>query len=210
MRASRARTPLLLAVVATLFAGLAALVAPAASATTAPSTAQATVSQLRGTTSVTTAPGIAGTLIKAGVLPLPVPPTSFRFGYDDGINATYGFGITGGNPDLEKGTGHILHSGGIDFVDLKGNSLEIGRFDIDLAKATVFTREVNFERARIPALDVDLSNLQVRTHGGTTVLTGIDLYLAPAAADAVNATFGLHLPDDGSLLFASARIVLRS
>ncbi len=210
MRHTRSRGAVIVALLGLLLAGFAALVAPAAVATTGAATTATHHSKLSGTTTVTTAPGIAGTLLKAGVLPLPVPPTSIRFGYRHGINVTYGFPITGGNPDLNALKGDILHAGGINFVDLHGNKLEIGKFDIDLAAGKIFTREVNFAPARIPVLDLDLSKLQVSMRHGSTVLSHIILKLDPAAADALNSTFGLGLPNDGSLVFATAKVTLRS
>ena len=165
---------------------------------------------LSGTTSVTTAPGIAGTLIGAGVIPLPVPGTSFSAGYHRGLQVTYGFRITGGNPDLAGPSGDILHSGGIYFTSLRGKHLEIGKFDIDLAAGKIFATQVNFAKTRIPVLDLGLANLKVTTKGKTTTLAGVSLKLDPAAAGALNATFGIKLPADGSLTFGSAVVTLRS
>jgi hypothetical protein len=148
-------------------------------------------------------------LLGAGVLPLPVPKTSFRIGCSaGGLNVTYGFPITGGNPNLAGPSGDILHAGGIDFVSLR-NHLEIGRFDIDLAAGKIFATQVNFAPARIPVLDLNLSKLKVTTKGKTTVLTGVTVNLDPAAAAALNSTFHIALPTNGSLVFGSAAITLR-
>jgi hypothetical protein len=57
-------------------------------------------------------------------------------------------------------------------------------------------------------LDLDLSGLQVKTTATRTVLTGITVKLDPAAAGALNATFGLALPTDGSLVFGTARVAV--
>jgi hypothetical protein len=43
---------------------------------------------------------------------------------------------------------------------------------------------------------------------GATVLSGITVRLDPAAAGALNSTFGVSLPTDGSLVFGTARVVL--
>jgi hypothetical protein len=164
--------------------------------------------QLAGRTTVTTAPGIATALLRAGVLPLPMPGT--RFGVADvrPLQLSYGFPITGGNPDLAGPSGDILHRGGIVFVSHRAR-LEIGRFDIDLAAGKVFATEVNHQPARIAVLDLDLSGLMVSTPGHRTVLSGITVRLDPQAAGALNATFRLQLPTDGSLVFGKARVVLR-
>ncbi len=198
-------TGIVLALMSSVFALVVSTAGPAAAT---PATAKA--ASLSGVTSVTTAPGIASTLIGAGVIPLPVPGTSFHPGYNRGLNVTYGFRITGGNPDLTGPSGDILHSGGIYFTSLRGKHLEIGKFDIDLAAGKIFATEVNFASARIPVLDLGLANLKVATKGKTTVLSGISLKLDPAAAGALNATFGIKLPTDGSLTFGSAVVTLRA
>ena len=193
---------------------VAALVGSAAPASAAPASATPTVavpsnrSASLGTTAVTTAPGIAGTLIRSGILPLPAPGTGFGLGFSGGLSATYRFPITGSTANLAGPSGDILHSGGIYFVGLRGR-LEIGRFDISLADGTIYATQVNFAPARIPVLTLDLTNLKVSTTRGATVLSGISLKLTKAAADAINATFKVSLPDDGSLVFGSAVVTLR-
>lgn len=152
--------------------------------------------------------GIARAFYGSGILPLPAPSTGFRLGYEQGLTATYKFPIVGGNPDLAGPSGDILHKGGIYFVS-RTAKLEIGRFDIELAAGKVFATEVNFTPARIAVLDLDLSGLSVQTYGSTTVLSGIVVRLDPEAAAALNATFGLALPADGSLVFGSATVKLR-
>ena len=186
----------------------AVLTATPAAATTTRQAAVTAVS-LRGVTQVTTAPGIAGTLLGARILPLPVPPTSFGLRLAGGLAVSYGFPITGGNPDLSGPSGDIRHSGGIDFVSTKGRHLEIGKFDISLSDGIVYATEVNFAPQRIPVLDLDLSGLSVSKTRDATVLSGIRVRLDKAAAGALNATFGIALPTDGSLVFGSAKVTLK-
>lgn len=196
---------LLIALTAALTAVLALTAAPASAN---PAKAQGPKT-LFGDTRVTTAPGIAGALIGAGVVPLPVTPgTGFELTTDP-LAATYRFPITGGNPNLAGPSGDILHRGGINFVSPSA-SLEIGKFDIDLAAGKVFATEINRAPGRIAVLDLDLSGLKVVTRGNATILSGITVKLDPAAAGALNATFGLGLPENGSLVFGSATVTLRS
>jgi hypothetical protein len=207
----RARTPRRLLTAAIAAVGLAlalplAVAGPASATSGHRSSTEA--ARLAGRTTVTTAPGIATALLKAGVVPLPVPGTRFGVASAHPLQLSYGFPITGGNPDLAGPSGHIRHSGGIVFVSRKAR-LEIGKFDIDLAAGKVFATEVNHRPARIAVLDLDLSGLQVGTPGHRTVLTGIKVRLDPAAAGALNATFHLNLPTDGSLVFGRARVSLR-
>jgi hypothetical protein len=214
--ASTRRRPRRIVPVAAALLGLAVALPLAtmssASASTTTSRHQATLrhTHLSGTTSVTTAPGIANALVSAGVLPLPVlPSTSLRVTRLSPLQVTYGFPVISGQPDLAGPSGHVYHSGGIYFASRRAH-LEIGRFDMDLAKGKIFARQVNFASARIPVLDLDLSGLKVATVHGATVLSGIVVRLDPAAAGALNSTFGLALPTDGSLVFGSATVTLRS
>jgi hypothetical protein len=198
--------PIISALVLLALAALGLVSAPVAGA----QPARPTAAPVLGTTTVSTVDGIAATLIKAGVLPLPVlPQTGFGLSFRGGLSASYRFPITSSTADLATGTGDLLHSGGIYFVSRRA-SLEIGKFDIDLAAGKVFATEVNFAPARIAVLDLDLSGLKVGSGaGGSTVLSGITAKLDPAAAGALNATFKLALPADGSLKFATAKVVLR-
>jgi hypothetical protein len=162
-----------------------------------------------GATTVTTAPGIATTLLKADIVPLPVAQTGVGISLRNGLQVSYTFPITASTADLATGTGNIRHAGGIWFVSRHAN-LEVGRFDIDLAAGKVFATEVNFAPGRVALLDLDLSALHVGSGpGGSTVLSGITVKLDPEAAGALNATFGLALPTDGSLVFGTAKVLLR-
>ena len=162
-----------------------------------------------GATTVTTAPGIATTLLKAGILPLPVARTGVGVSLRNGLQVSYKFPITANTADLATGTGDIRHAGGIWFVSRHAN-LEVGRFDIDLGAGKVYATEVNFAPGRVALLDLDLSGLHVGTDArGSTVLTGITVRLDAEAATALNATFGIGLPTDGSLVFGTAKVVLR-
>lgn len=193
-------------IVAVSTAALAGLVATAAPANAAPSTHSA--STLRGNTAVTTAPGIAVTLIRNGVLPLPIlPRTGFSLGFNGGLTATYRFPITGGNPSLSPLGGDILHAGGIDFVSLRGGHLAVSNFDIDLNTATVYATKVNGASARVAILNLDASTIQVASKNGATVVT-VKVTLAADAAAALKQYVGLNLP--AGLPFGTAVVTLRS
>ena len=162
-----------------------------------------------GVTTVTTAPGIATTLLKAGIVPLPQRGTALRVSVRHGLQVAYGFPITSSTADLGTGSGDILHSGGITFVSRRA-SLAIGNFDISLADGTVYATRVNGAAGRVATLTLDLSGLRVTTtRKGDTLLSGIGVNLAPAAAGALNATFGTALPTDGSLHFGTASVLLK-
>lgn len=199
-----------LATVAIAATGSLALAGPASAATASSSKAKASAPALSGTTTVTTAKGIAPTLLKAGILPLPTANTGFGLQIFGGLAVSYRFPITSGNPDLAGPSGDIFHKGGINFVSLRGKKLEIGKFDISLADKKVYATEINFKPGRIAVLDLDLSKLKVtKRSNGDTNLSGITARLDPAAAGAINSTFGTALPADGSLVFGSASVLLK-
>lgn len=208
------RPRILLAVTAA--AGVAVLGGPASAAPATPTVTAHSIlttsgspdAPLSGLTKVTTAPGIATTLLRSGILPLPVRPARLMFGSLRGFTVSYGFPIVSGDPVLTGPSGDIIHSGGIDFISFRGKHLEIGNFDIDLAAGKIFATQVNFAPSRIAVFDLDLSGLSVTNPDGATVLSGITLRLDPAAAGALNDTFGVSLPADGSLVFGTATVSL--
>ena len=99
-----------------------------------------------GTTTVTTAPGIASTLLKARIVPLPVPGTSSASRCGAVSRCPTASRSRATPPIWAPARGDILHSGGIKFVSRQG-LLEIGKFDIDLAAGKVFATQVNFAPA---------------------------------------------------------------
>jgi hypothetical protein len=178
-------------------------------ALSAPASATTMTPELSGVTRVTTAPGIAAALIGAGVTPKPAnDSTRYRVASSDPLQVNYGFPIIGGDPDLATGSGDILHRGGITF-ESKTAKLDLRRYDIDLAAGKVVATQINGAAGKVAILDLDLSKLVVKSEFGATVLTNITVRLDPAAAGALNSTFGLALPTDGSLVFGKARVALR-
>lgn len=208
MRFARSRTTVLVSVLGLAVAGLAAFVAPTAVA--ADDSAAATTGHplaIKGLTTVTTAPGIAGVLVDAGVIPLPVAPSTVESSDGSmGLVLSYGFKITGGNPDFDDPAGKVRHSGGLNFVASDGTALEVGKFEIDLKAGKIFAQEINGDKGTIALLDLDLSKARITMPHERVIVSNIGLYLDPAAAEALNATFGLGLPTDGSLLFGKGRV----
>ena len=207
-KAGRMRRALVGGVAGVALAMTALVAAPAAGATSTPAASSSAAKPL-GVTTVTTAPAIAPTLLKAGILPLPVfPKTSFGVSLKNGLAVSYGFPITSNTANLAQGKGDILHAGGINFVS-RHAKLEIGKFDINLAAGKIFAKQVNFAPANIPVLDLDLSKLKVTKTSRGTLLSGITLKLDPAAAGALNSTFHIALPTNGSLVFGSATVLIK-
>jgi hypothetical protein len=178
---------------------------PAGTAAAAPRAATALQG---GTTTVTTGPGIAGTLLRNGILPLATPPGRQSFGYDRGVTTSFSFPVTGGAVDLGTLAGTIEHRGGITFVNLRnGARLTVSDFVIDTAAGTL-TGRVNKTAARVPVFTLDLSAATVAAQGGTVKVGNIDVRLTAAAAGALNQALGTHVFAAG-LDLGTARTTLR-
>jgi hypothetical protein len=178
---------------------------PAGAAAAAPRAATALQG---GTTTVTTGPGIAGTLLRNGILPLATPPGRQSFGYDRGLTTSFSFPVTGGAVDLGTLAGTIEHRGGITFVNLRnGTRLTVSDFVIDTAAGTL-TGRVNKTATRVPVFTLDLSAATVAAQGGTVKVGNIDVRLTAAAAGALNQALGTHVFAAG-LDLGTARTTLR-
>lgn len=174
------------------------------------SAAPATATPLRaGTTTVTTGPGIATTLLRNGILPLATAPGRQSFGYGrGGLNTSFSFPVTGGAVDLTTLAGTISHRGGIKFFSLRtGRTITISDFVIDTRTGTL-TARVNRTSTRITVFTLDLSAATVNAAGTTVKVGNIDVRLTAAAAGALNQALGTHV-FAGGLDLGTARTTLR-
>jgi hypothetical protein len=191
--------------IAGVAAAAAVLIAPAGTAAAAPSTATALKG---GTTTVTTGPGIAGTLLRNGILPLAVPPGRQSFGYNRGLTTSFSFPVTGGAVDLTTLAGTIEHRGGITFVNLRnGKRLTVSNFVIDTTTG-VLTGLVNRTATRVPVFTLDLSAATVSAKGNKVAVGNIDVRLTAVAAGALNQALGTQV-FAGGLDLGTARTSLR-
>ncbi|MEZ5117718.1 MAG: hypothetical protein R2737_15770 [Candidatus Nanopelagicales bacterium] len=200
-------------VAAAVLAGTTALFAvPTASADTDPVPSPTT-----GRTAVTTQPGIAAALLRAGVLPYTVSP-----GRTDGASLrplalTYSFPITGVSNGL---TGEITHSGGVAFVKLGSftKRIVVKDFTIDLDgfsepavgqdySTPVLTGTVFDGRGGVPdgirvaLFDIDLSGAAIDP--ADVQVTGANLTLTDVAAGALNAELGTSVFSGGLNVFSA-------
>jgi hypothetical protein len=199
-RTALRRTAILVAIAATavtLTAGSAIAAAPSAHAK------PAAAAVVGGRTTVTTAPGIAGTLISHGILPIVTRPGTEGLRIFGGLAVTASFPVTGGSASLSPLGGDVLHKGGIKFLNAgNGKSLTVGNFTIDLSAGDL-TGAVNGTTTRVAVFTLDLSGAKIATHGSTVTFTNVGLILTPTAAGALNASLGTTL-FAGGLRFGSA------
>jgi hypothetical protein len=162
--------------------------------------AQAGKVKLDGTrTTLTTDPGTTSALFGAGIVPLPIAPSSVTPTSDA---ARYTFPVTNGKVDAKTLAGYIRHSGGILLAQRDGmgwKALSLARFGIHITGAPYLSAVVNGgDRLAIADLDLGRAFVSIKNVGVT---------LNATAMGAVNATFGTALPD--SVKLGTANVLAR-
>jgi hypothetical protein len=199
-----------LAVAATI-AGMVALTGagPASAAMARPAAAAGNSASVRvrgGTTTVTTAPGIAAALLSNGIIPIAtLPGTEGVHIGKSGVLAEFSFPVTGGQVSLNPLAGSVRHHGGILFLGIpSGKQIEVSNFTINLAHA-VLTGIVNGNpHARVPLFHLGLKHATLKVHKHYVTARGIALWLTGAAASALNTTFSTTLFKSGMLIGTAA------
>lgn len=182
----------------------------ASAATTAkPSCPSATVRLTGGQTSVTTAPGLAGVLLKHGIVPIATLPGSEGAGSGTGgVYVRFGFPVTGGRVDLAKLTGAIDHSGGILFIDpATGKQIAVGDFTINVGQRGLTAVVNGNPKERVPLLSLGLGGAKIAVSRHAARISGIVVRLTKTAAAALDATFGTTLFTPGLELGTASTFV---
>jgi len=164
--------------------------------------AQAATLRLDGMqTTLTTDPGTTGALWAAGIIPLPVAPSTVSPTSDA---ALYSFPITTGRVDAKTTAGFIKHSGGLLLAryDMGWQALKLTKFTINITGAPNLTAIVN-DGARVEIADLDLSNAEIKTftknHRTYRTVKNVGVTLNATAMAAINTTFGTSLPSEVKL-----------
>ncbi len=198
------------AIVATMAGLVAGPVAAASSASASTATRSAQVRLTGGETTVTTAPGIAATLLGHSIVPVATLPGTegARIG-GGGVAVPFTFPVTGGWLNTKKLTGTIWHQGGILFADVPaGKQILVSDFVISVHQG-VLTAEVNGNaKVRVPLLTLSLAHARIHAGRHSVRISGIVLTLTSTAASALNSTFGTTLFTSG-LELGTASTVLR-
>jgi hypothetical protein len=153
-------------------------------------------------TTLTTDPGTTSALFGAGIIPLPIAPSSIAPTSDA---ARYTFPITGGRVDAKTLAGTIRHSGGILLAQRDGmgwKALSLANFTIHVTGNPYLSAKVNGgDRLAIADLDLGSAKIKMYTKGGRTYasIKNVGVTLNSTAMGAVNATFGTALPDEVKL-----------
>jgi hypothetical protein len=182
-------------------AGASLLLAPlfgmatASASTHSPARSHSSVRLRGGTTTVTTAPGIAVTLIKNGIVPIGIAPGTERLTLANGSPvARFAFPVTGGKVSLSPRGGTIDHRGGILFADVKtGKHVEVSDFIIDLTHGDLTGIVNGNPSARVALFTLSLAHAQLSAGRHCLTATGITVDLTPGAAAALNSALGTTL-----------------
>ncbi len=162
-----------------------------------------------GDTSVTTAPGIAGTLLGHGIVPLATLPGTQGAQIGGGVTVRFTFPVTGGWLNAAQLRGTIWHQGGILFLaPATGKQIEVSDFVISVHQG-VLTAEVNGNtKVRVPLLRLSLAHATIHAGRHYVRISGIVLTLTGTAARALDVTFGTTLFQPG-LELGTASTLLR-
>jgi hypothetical protein len=173
--------------------------------------AQAATLRLDGMrTTLTTDTGTTETLWDAGIVPLPVAPSTVS---PTTQAARYTFPITTGRVDAKTTAGFIKHSGGLLLARFDAGAwtaLNLTKFTINITGAPNLTAIVN-GAARVEIATLDLGDADIKTFAknGRTYRTvkNVGVTLNATAMGAINSTFGTALPD--SVKLGTANVLAR-
>ena len=165
--------------------------------------AQAANVKLNGMrTALTTDPGTTSALFGAGIIPFPIAPSTIAPTSDA---ARFTFPVTGGKVDAATLAGTIRHSGGLLLAQRDGSgwkALSLAKFTIHVTGAPYLSAVVNGGK-RLAIADLDLGSAQIKkfTKAGRAYVSikNAGVTLNSTAMGAVNATFGVSLPDNVKL-----------
>ena len=194
----------------TVIAGLVAGSAGSAAAATS-QTAKAPAAAVHltgGATAVTTAPGVASTLLGKGIVPLATWPGSQSVLSLGGPAVRFTFPVTGGQVALSPLGGQVDHSGGILFLNAaNGKTIQVSQFIIDLTHADLTGIVNGNPAARVPLFNLVLSHAKLATGNHTVTASGIGVTLTAAAANALNTALGTSLFSAGLNLGTAATLL---
>ena len=196
------------AATAGLLLGAAAGTASAATAGSQPARAAA-VWLTGGQTSVTTAPGIAGALLKNDIVPIATLPGTEGAGSNrGGVYVQFGFPVTGGSVNVAKLTGTIDHRGGILFIDpATGKQIAVSNFIINVGQGYLTAIVNGNPKARVPLLSLGLGHTKITVSRHAVKITGIVVRFTKVAAAALDATFGTTLFTGGLQLGTASTLI---
>ena len=202
------RAILRIAAVATA-AGL--MLAPAAGLASAsaaqPAAKHASLHVTGGGTSLTTVPGLVGSLTNGGIAVYATTPgTESLLGSASNPQLKFSFPVTGGSVNPSHLTGTIKHRGGILLINTSnGHSIKLSRFYISLTHKHLSAIVLG---TRVTVAHLSFSGARVRVGLGTVRVRKIRATLTTTAATALDTALGTTLFTPG-MRIATVRTLVR-
>ncbi len=172
-------------------------VAPAASAATArpaaaPAAAAKVLTITGGSATTVSAPGVAGKLLLAGVIPIVLPPASMQINLAN-LTATITVPLTGGSIDLSTFSGNVSAGGTMIFTKIfPPRAVRLTNIQVNIVKGQISQTAQTASGARIALFQLSLAGA---TFGGdATHLVISNLTVTMAAQGAQYLDQALHTP----------------
>lgn len=193
----------------TTAAGL--MLAPAAGLASAsaaqPAAKHASLPVTGGGTSLTTVPGLVGSLTHGGIAVYATTPgTESLIGSASNPQLKFSFPVTGGSVNPSHLGGTIKHRGGILLINTSnGHSIKLSRFNISLTHKHLSAIVLG---TRVTVAHLSFSGANVRVGLGTVRVRKIRAKLTTAAATALDTALGTTLFTPG-MRIATVRTLVR-
>jgi hypothetical protein len=162
-----------------------------------------------GQTTITTAPGLAQTLISNGIVPLATQPaTQTATTGTGGLAIRFAFPVAPSVIGLAHLTGTVNHSGGILLISpTTGYTIAFSDFVINI-KNRLLTAVVNGNpNQQVGLLTLSLAHAQITVGRHSATVTGIEVNLTSIAASTLNARFSTSLFTTGFELGTATTVV---
>lgn len=160
-----------------------------------------------GSTTITTAPGVAATLLQQGIVAYTTGKGRTTVVTSPALAVSYAFPVSGGTVDLDNFVGTVNHRGGLVLVNVKKlKPLAVTDFVYDLEASTLSAR-VEGTSTRVALFDIVAGNAETIFNPKNITLRGLELRVSEAGAAAVNSALGTTFFTPG-LSFATATTVL--
>ena len=160
-----------------------------------------------GGTSLTTVPGLVGSLTHGGIAVYATTPgTESLIGSASNPQLKFSFPVTGGSVNPSHLSGTIKHRGGILLINTtNGHSIKLSRFNISLTHKHLSAIVLG---TRVTVAHLSFSGAKVRVGLGTVRVRKIRAKLTTAAATALDTALGTTLFTPG-MRIATVRTLVR-
>lgn len=159
--------------------------APAASAATAHPAAPAASSPLTitgGSATTVSAPGVAGKLLGAGIIPIVLPPASMNINFQN-LTATITVPLTSGSIDLSTFNGTVAAGGTMIFTKLLPlRAVRLTDIEVNIVNGQVSQTAMTASGTRIALFDLSLAGAQFGGDATHLTISNLTVTMDPQGA----------------------------